>query len=200
MARARADRGRAGPVRPAHALRRAAARATGCTVAEPRCEGAGRGSLAARARARAAVLLRRRLVRRRGSRRGARGARVRRLHGARPFARRTSPPTRRGSPLERRSGSGCRAAGACSSFPRRTRSAWPLARLVGGLGSYVHVYFHDTDLLARSRRMALQLALGVLARRANVTDLESLSRASHAAPRPAVRPGGRRNRGTWSVR
>ncbi len=66
---------------------------------------------------------------------------------------------------------------------------------VGGLGSYVHVYFHDTDLLARSRRMALQLALRVLARRTNVTDLESLSRASHAAP---ARPFGQAAEGTVS--
>lgn len=52
----------------------------------------------------------------------------------------------------------------------------------GGLGGYVHVYFHDSDLLDRSRRTALKLALGVLSRRANVSDLEALSRAHEGAP------------------
>ncbi len=53
---------------------------------------------------------------------------------------------------------------------------------LGSLSRYVHVYFHDTDLLDRPRRSALRVALEVLARRATVTDLESLSRAQDAAP------------------
>ena len=53
---------------------------------------------------------------------------------------------------------------------------------LSGLGGYVHVYFHDTDLLDRGRRTALQLALGVLSRRANVSDLETLSEAQEDAP------------------
>jgi hypothetical protein len=39
----------------------------------------------------------------------------------------------------------------------------------------VHVYFHDTDLLDRRRRTLLSVALRLLARRADVSDLDTLS-------------------------
>lgn len=42
---------------------------------------------------------------------------------------------------------------------------------------YVHVYFHDTDLLDRKRALALELGLRHLARRRPVRDLDELSRA-----------------------
>jgi hypothetical protein len=45
------------------------------------------------------------------------------------------------------------------------------------LPDYVHVYFHDTDLLDRRRAVPLELALRVLARRRPVRDLDELSRA-----------------------
>jgi hypothetical protein len=44
-------------------------------------------------------------------------------------------------------------------------------------GPVVHAYFHDTDLLDRRRRTALQLALCVLAARCRVTDLDRLRAA-----------------------
>jgi hypothetical protein len=52
----------------------------------------------------------------------------------------------------------------------------------GGLPSYVHVYFHDTDLLSRKRRAALRAALEVLSRRSDVTDLDRLREASEGFP------------------
>lgn len=45
------------------------------------------------------------------------------------------------------------------------------------LPEYVHVYFHDTDLLDRKRLVALELALRALAVRRPVADLDSLSAA-----------------------
>jgi len=48
---------------------------------------------------------------------------------------------------------------------------------IGGLPAYVHVYFHDTDLLSRKRRTALRSALSVLGRRCEVTDLDGLRRS-----------------------
>ena len=45
------------------------------------------------------------------------------------------------------------------------------------LPGFVHVYFHDTDLLDRKRALALELGLRVLARRRPVSDLEAVSRA-----------------------
>jgi hypothetical protein len=42
---------------------------------------------------------------------------------------------------------------------------------------YVHVYFHDTDLLDRKRVVALELGLRHLARRRPVSDLDELSEA-----------------------
>jgi hypothetical protein len=52
----------------------------------------------------------------------------------------------------------------------------------GGLPPYVHVYFHDTDLLSRSRSLALQIALAVLARRCEVSDLDRLRGSIADAP------------------
>ena len=47
----------------------------------------------------------------------------------------------------------------------------------------VHVYFHDTDLLSLPRRLALELALRVLARRRPPSDLERLAQgAASSAP------------------
>jgi hypothetical protein len=53
---------------------------------------------------------------------------------------------------------------------------------LGSLSEYVHVYFHDTDLLFRKRRAALRIALELLSRRCEVTDLETLRKASGDAP------------------
>lgn len=58
-----------------------------------------------------------------------------------------------------------------------THTVGMLARAVR-LPDYVHVYFHDTDLLDRRRSLALGVALRVLARRRPVRDLDELSRAS----------------------
>ncbi len=44
-------------------------------------------------------------------------------------------------------------------------------------GDYVHVYFHDTDLLDRKRAFTLELGLRHLARRRPVRDLDELSEA-----------------------
>jgi hypothetical protein len=49
----------------------------------------------------------------------------------------------------------------------------------GSLPEYVHVYFHDTDLLSRKRRAALRFALETLSRRCDVTDLDRLREASN---------------------
>jgi hypothetical protein len=48
-------------------------------------------------------------------------------------------------------------------------------RMRGTLPPVVHVYFHDTDLRDRRRRMALPVLLGVLARRARPIDLDGLA-------------------------
>lgn len=61
-------------------------------------------------------------------------------------------------------------------FPA-THTIGMLARAVR-LPEYVHVYFHDTDLLERRRALALALGLRHLARRRPVRDLDELSRAS----------------------
>jgi hypothetical protein len=57
-----------------------------------------------------------------------------------------------------------------------THSLGDLARALPRrvLPEVVHVYFHDTDLLDRRRRALLQVVLRLLARRANVTDLDML--------------------------
>jgi hypothetical protein len=67
---------------------------------------------------------------------------------------------------------------ATHSLGRAARSA--LARLTEPV---VHVYFHDTDLLDRRRRVALVAALTVLARRRRATDLDRLAaQARESAP------------------
>jgi hypothetical protein len=59
-----------------------------------------------------------------------------------------------------------------------THSLGDLARsVVRGLSPYVHVYFHDTDLLDRRRRLLLQIVLTALARRAEPTDLDAYAAA-----------------------
>jgi len=67
-----------------------------------------------------------------------------------------------------------------------THSLGDLSRALAGrtLPQLVHVYFHDTDLLDWRRRAILRAAFPLLARRARVTDLDTL--ATHvfaAAPR-----------------
>jgi hypothetical protein len=60
-----------------------------------------------------------------------------------------------------------------------THSLGMAARAASGtLSTYVHVYFHDTDLLSAKRLAALRWALAVVARRCEVTDLERLREAS----------------------
>jgi hypothetical protein len=58
-----------------------------------------------------------------------------------------------------------------------THTIGMLARAVL-LPEYVHVYFHDTDLLERRRALALAFGLRHLARRRPVRDLDELSGAS----------------------
>jgi hypothetical protein len=50
------------------------------------------------------------------------------------------------------------------------------------LPAYIHVFFHDTDLLSRKRRIALKTALAVLGRRCEVTDLDGLRGSATDAP------------------
>jgi hypothetical protein len=54
--------------------------------------------------------------------------------------------------------------------------------VAGSLPAYVHVYFHDTDLLDRRRGLALRVVLTLLARRAEATDLDALRASSADAP------------------
>ena len=69
-----------------------------------------------------------------------------------------------------------------------THSLGDLARSLTSreLPSLVHVYFHDTDLLDRSRRVLLGVVLRVLARRARPTDLDALA-AQMPAETPRIR-------------
>jgi hypothetical protein len=67
-----------------------------------------------------------------------------------------------------------------------THSLGDLARSLASrdLSSLVHVYFHDTDLLDRRRRVLLGVVLRALARRAHVTELDALAARTLAdAPR-----------------
>jgi len=69
-----------------------------------------------------------------------------------------------------------------------THSLGDLARALAGreLPRLVHVYIHDTDLLDHRRRGLLAVVLRVLARRAEVTDLDTLAAdALSDAPRIA---------------
>jgi hypothetical protein len=50
------------------------------------------------------------------------------------------------------------------------------------LPEYLHVYFHDTDLLSSKRRAALRLALEALSRRCDVTDLDRLRETASGFP------------------
>ena len=69
-----------------------------------------------------------------------------------------------------------------------THSLGDLARALTSreLPSLVHVYFHDTDLLDRRRRMLLGVVLQLLAQRAGATDLDALS-AQMPADTPSLR-------------
>jgi hypothetical protein len=64
-----------------------------------------------------------------------------------------------------------------------THSLGDLARSLGAreLPSLVHVYFHDTDLLDRRRRVLLGVVLRLLARRAQASDLDTLAAQMPAA-------------------
>lgn len=53
---------------------------------------------------------------------------------------------------------------------------------LGPLPSYVHVYFHDTDLLSSARRVALRATLAALGRRCLRADLDVAAGKSGAAP------------------
>jgi hypothetical protein len=46
---------------------------------------------------------------------------------------------------------------------------------LGPLPRYVHVYFHDTDLLDRRRRLMLEVALRILGRRRHCKRLDRLA-------------------------
>ena len=46
---------------------------------------------------------------------------------------------------------------------------------VGRLPAYVHVYFHDTDLLDERRRRALTTALRLIGRRRRPTALDAVT-------------------------
>jgi hypothetical protein len=66
-----------------------------------------------------------------------------------------------------------------------THSLGDLARALvsrTSLPKLVHVYFHDTDLLDPRRRVLLEAALRVLARRARVTDLAAVADSLGEAP------------------
>jgi hypothetical protein len=58
-----------------------------------------------------------------------------------------------------------------------THSVGDLARALRGraVPSLVHVYFHDTDLCDRRRRVLLGVVLRILARRAEVLDLDTVA-------------------------
>ena len=62
-----------------------------------------------------------------------------------------------------------------------THSLGRLARAVlrPALPPYVHVYFHDYDLLDARRRTALRISLGVLGMRRSALDASSAARKSH---------------------
>jgi hypothetical protein len=52
---------------------------------------------------------------------------------------------------------------------------------LGRLPAYVHVYFHDTDLLDPRRRRALSIALAVIARRRRPTPLDAVPAEAETA-------------------
>ena len=116
------------PARAPHALRRPRARAACRGRGATRRAGPRRGAVDARARPRAAALLRRRLVHRRGRGCGTGRAGLRRLHGdgVRPVVSRRG----RASSLRREPGvaHAPRRRGGCSSCRPRIRSAWRRGR------------------------------------------------------------------------
>jgi hypothetical protein len=65
-----------------------------------------------------------------------------------------------------------------------THSLGDLARALGrrSLPRYVHVYFHDTDLVSRRRTALVRALLPLLARRAQATDLDAIATEPGAAP------------------
>ncbi len=73
-------------------------------------------------------------------------------------------------------GGGLRVDGPGPGLLPATHTVGMLARALR-LPEYVHVYFHDTDLLVRKRALALELGLRVLARRRPPADLDEVSRA-----------------------
>jgi hypothetical protein len=62
-------------------------------------------------------------------------------------------------------------------LPATHTSGMLARRLLRSLPHYVHVYFHDTDLLERPRRLGLAVGLRMLALRRERSDLDALSRA-----------------------
>ncbi len=52
---------------------------------------------------------------------------------------------------------------------------------LGRLPAYVHVYFHDTDLLDSRRRRALTTALALIARRRRPTPLDAVPAEAETA-------------------
>jgi hypothetical protein len=69
-----------------------------------------------------------------------------------------------------------------------THSLGMLARsLAGRLPAYLHLYFHDTDLLDRRRSAALHACLRVLALRYGRGDLDELARQARAVDLPVSR-------------
>ena len=87
---------------------------------------------------------------------------------------------------------------ACLAAPARIRTesgkllgAIPTTHSLGDLArafrrrtlpSLTHVYFHDTDLLSRRRTVLLRVLLPLLTRRAQATDLDSLTTGLDGAP------------------
>jgi hypothetical protein len=59
---------------------------------------------------------------------------------------------------------------------------------LGSLPSYVHVYFHDTDLLRPSRRRALGAVLAVLGRRRRPARLDEITAEPEVELSSALRP------------
>lgn len=65
-----------------------------------------------------------------------------------------------------------------------THGVGDVVRAPHRLGDAVHVYFHDTDLLDRRRRLAVETALRLLALGRDRADLPSLARSAPTAPVP----------------
>jgi hypothetical protein len=59
---------------------------------------------------------------------------------------------------------------------------------LGPLPAYVHVYFHDTDLVRPGRRRALEAALAVLGRRSRPVRLDELAAETEVPFADAARP------------